>query len=403
MSPPNTTPTRAILASEPQPAGHIPGSNWTLSSILVPTALPPGSLLIEMLASGICHTDLLITSIPAHPSYPLHYPRVAGHEGAGYIRAIGLNVRNKDLVVGDPVLLSYYSCMDCVTCKLGRPNHCPSFGYNVIGQPDAFKSADGQTDVAGSFFGQSSFANLSVVKESSVVSAKTLIEKPEELKLFAPLGCGLQTGAGSVLKIAKAGKGDSVMVSGLGGVGLAAVMAAKIAGCHEIIGVDINASRVGRCEEFGATTALNTQNLPDLAGSLKQAANDGRGPDIFIDSNILLSPMPKASGPTGVSAVQQAAYKSLANGGTLVLVGASPDPVQRLDIDVRDMMTRCVKVVGCIMGDSNPEVFIPELVKYYREGRFPIDRMTTFYKAEDFKTALHDMHSGETIKAVLEW
>ncbi|KAK3628347.1 hypothetical protein LTR56_017546 [Elasticomyces elasticus] len=390
MSPTTTTPTRAILASEPKPQGHIPGSNWTIQDILVPTTLKDGELLIEMLASGICHTDLLITSIPRHPHYPITYPRVAGHEGAGYIRAIGPNVRNKDLVVGDPVLLSYYSCMDCITCKLGRPNHCPSFGYNVIGQPDAFKSADGQTDVAGSFFGQSSFANLSVVKESSVVSAKNLIEKPEELKLFAPLGCGLQTGAGSVLKIAKAGEGDSVMVSGLGGVGLAAIMAAKIAGCHEIVGVDINPSRVGRCEEFGATKALNTQNLPDLAGSLKQAANDGRGPDIFIDT-------------TGVSAVQQAAYKSLANGGTLVLVGASPDPVQKLDIDVRDMMTRCVKVVGCIMGDSNPEVFIPELVKYYREGRFPIDRMTTFYKAEDFKTALHDMHSGETIKAVLEW
>ncbi|KAK4950476.1 hypothetical protein LTR10_011458 [Elasticomyces elasticus] len=390
MSPTNTTPTRAILASEPEPQAHIPGSNWTLSSILVPTTLKAGELLVEMVASGICHTDLLITSIPRHPSYPLHYPRVAGHEGAGYIKAIGPNSIKKDLAIGDPVLLSYYSCMDCVTCKLGRPNHCPSFGYNVIGQPDAFKSADGGGDIAGSFFGQSSFANLSVVKESSVVSAKDLIEKPEELKLFAPLGCGLQTGAGSVLKIANAGKGDSVMVSGLGGVGLAAIMAAKIAGCHEIIGVDINASRVKRCEEFGATKALNTQNLPDLAGSLKQAANDGRGPDIFIDT-------------TGVSAVQQAAYKSLANGGTLVLVGASPDPVQKLEIDVRDIMTRCVKVVGCIMGDSNPEVFIPELVKYYREGRFPIDRMTTFYKAEDFKTALHDMHSGETIKAVLEW
>ncbi|KAK5689601.1 hypothetical protein LTR97_012774 [Elasticomyces elasticus] len=390
MSPTTTTPTRAILASEPEPQAHIPGSNWTIENIIVPTTLKDGELLVEMVASGICHTDLLITSIPRHPSYPLHYPRVAGHEGAGYIKAIGPNVRSKDLAVGDPVLLSYYSCMNCVTCKLGRPNHCPSFGYNVIGQSDAFKSADGSDDIAGSFFGQSSFANLSVVKESSVVSAKNLIDTPSELKLFAPLGCGLQTGAGSVLKIAKAGKGDSVMVSGLGGVGLAAIMAAKIAGCHEIIGVDINASRVGRCEEFGATKALNTKDSTNLAASLKEVANDGRGPDIFIDT-------------TGVSAVQRAAYAALANGGTLVLVGASPDPVQKLEIDVRDIMTRCVKVVGCIMGDSNPGVFIPELVKYHREGRFPIERMTTFYKAEEFKTALHDMHSGETIKAVLEW
>nr|KAK3070599.1 hypothetical protein LTR53_010179 [Teratosphaeriaceae sp. CCFEE 6253] len=332
-----TAPSRAIVASTPTP-GQPPGHNWSLDPILVPTTLKPGEVLIDMLATGICHTDLLVTSVP--PPY-ITYPRIAGHEGAGYIRALGPDLTKKCLSVGDPVLLSYASCMECATCKLGRPYHCPSFGTNVVGVADAFQSADGGVGVHGSFFGQSSFANLSVVKESSVVSAKDFVKDAQELKLFAPLGCGLQTGAGSVLNIAKAGKQDSVMVAGLGGVGLAAIMATKIVDSYEIIGIDVLESRVQRCKDFGASNSLNTKDIPDLAASLRAIANDGRGPDILIDT-------------TGVKAVQKAGYDCLAHGGTLVFVGASPDWTQELVIDVRDMMARSVKVVGCLEGASNP-------------------------------------------------
>ncbi|TKA80054.1 hypothetical protein B0A55_01770 [Friedmanniomyces simplex] len=382
------TPSRAIIATEPQLEGHLPGSNWTLEDILVPTTLKDGELLVELVATGICHTDILVTSISPRTGFPLKYPRIAGHEGAGYIKAIGPNVSKKHLNVGDPVLLSYFSCMKCTACKLGRPNYCPGFSYNIMGEEVVFRTGDGKDVVAGSFFGQSSFAKLSVVKESSVVPAKDLIKDAEELKLFSPLGCGLQTGAGSVLNVAKAGKQDSIMVGGLGAVGLAAVMAAKIVGCYEIIGVDILPTRIKRSKEFGVTKGLNTKDVADLTASLRDTANDGRGPDVFIDT-------------TGVQAVQQAAYHALANGGTLVFVGASPNPLQTLTIDVRDLLSRCVKLVGCLQGDSKPEVSIPQLVQYYREGKFPIDRMTKFYQADDFKTALHDMHTGETIKALL--
>ncbi|KAK3112392.1 hypothetical protein LTR53_011388 [Teratosphaeriaceae sp. CCFEE 6253] len=387
-----TAPSRAIVASTPTP-GQPPGHNWSLDPIFVPTTLKPGEVLIDMLATGICHTDLLVTSVP--PPY-ITYPRIAGHEGAGYIRALGPDLAKEHLSVGDPVLLSYASCIECATCKLGRPYHCPKFGANIVGVADGFLSADGQEGIHGSFFGHSSFANLSVVKESSVVSAKDFVRDAQELKLFAPLGCGLQTGAGSVLNIAKAGKQDSVMVAGLGGIGDS--QAAKIADSHEIIGIDVLESRVQRCKDFGASNSLDTKDIPDLVASFNSIANDGRGPDIFIDT-------------TGVKAVQKAGYACLAHGGTLVFVGASPDPTQELVVDVRDMMARSVKVVGCLEGASNPgevrnlvdKTAWSSLVKYYRESKFPIDRMTTFYKADDFQMALHDMHSGETIKAVLEW
>jgi len=145
--------------------------------------------------------------------------------GAGYVRAIGPKV-TKRLDVGDPVLLSFDHCTKCTQCRSGHPAYCSAFSpLNVAGEPSTFQGAGGA--VAGQFFGQSSFANLSAVKEASVVNVKGLIKGEDELKLFAPMGCGFQTGAGTVVNLAKATSEDSVVVMGLGGVGLAAVMVSQ--------------------------------------------------------------------------------------------------------------------------------------------------------------------------------
>ena len=172
-----------------------------------------------MLASGICHSDLTLTSGPM-----FKYPRVAGHEGAGFIKALGPNLKDKDLKEGDPVLLSFRFCGQCLNCKNHLPSCCDAFPLNLVGQNDSFLSEDGKGEINGSFFGQSSFAQLSVVQESCIIPAKDSIQSDEELKLFSPLGCGYQTGAGAVLNIARPSKEQSIMVAGLGGVGLAAIM-----------------------------------------------------------------------------------------------------------------------------------------------------------------------------------
>ena len=199
----------------------MPGSNWEIQDVSIPNELKDGELLIEMVASGICHTDLLTTSFPS--GGPMKYPRVAGHEGSGYVKAIGLNV-TKDVAVGDPVLLSFDYCHNCEGCRKGLPSYCSSmYPLNIFGAADTFKSKDGK-DIVGKHFGHSSFASLSVVSETSVLPARDLVKSKEELQLFAPLGCGIQTGAGAILNIAKAGKDDRVMILGLGGVGLSALM-----------------------------------------------------------------------------------------------------------------------------------------------------------------------------------
>lgn len=215
----STTAARAIVALEPG-ADHQPGSNWHLQNVSVRSELQDGELLVEMVASGICHSDLVATSAPAGV---MVYPRIAGHEGSGFVKAIGPNV-HKHISVGDAVLLSFDYCTSCESCRSGHPAYCETFTpLNIIGSQGVFTTKDGK-DGMGKFFGQSSFASLSVVNEASVLPAGHLAKTKEDLKLFAPLGCGIQTGAGAVLNIVKPTKQDRVMVLGLGGVGLAAIM-----------------------------------------------------------------------------------------------------------------------------------------------------------------------------------
>jgi Zn-dependent alcohol dehydrogenase len=145
------------------------------------------------------------------------------------------------------------------------------------------KSKDGSTGIGGKFFGQSSFASLSVVKENSVLPAKNLVKGKEELQLFAPLGCGIQTGAGAVLNLAKPGPKDRVMILGLGGVGLSALMAAKSLGCQQIIAVDKLKSRIELAKTLGATHGYDTTGVEDLVGGFKEATG-GLGPSVVIDS-----------------------------------------------------------------------------------------------------------------------
>ena len=277
-----TEKVRALLALEPK-ENHKPGDNWDLQDITVSTELKDGEVLVQMVASGICHSDLLTTSYPAG-SPGVQYPRVAGHEGSGIVKKVGPNVK-KDLKEGDPVLLSFDCCQECESCKKGHPAYCSTFiPLNILGSHDVFKSKE-EKGVAGKSFGQSSFASLSVVNQASILPAREFIKDDKDLQMFAPLGCGIQTGAGAILNIAKPGKEDRVMVLGLGGVGLSAVMAAKIAGAGQIIAVDRVKSRIELAKSMGATHGYDTTGVEDYVAGFKEAAG-GNGPTVVIDSKL---------------------------------------------------------------------------------------------------------------------
>ncbi|KAK3680064.1 hypothetical protein LTR78_000441 [Recurvomyces mirabilis] len=190
-----------------------------------------GELLIEMVASGVCHTDVLIGDLPGGDIDTCVSPRVLGHEGSGYVKEVGKGVTVAK--AGDPVLLSFAFCKSCELCKADHVSNCNKFMDLNFGGPYKdfhLASKGGEPEAGGGFFGQSSFASLSVVRECSVVNAKDLVRDKKELELFAPLGCGIQTGSGTVINAAKATKDDIVLILGLGGVGLSAIMGAKVQG-----------------------------------------------------------------------------------------------------------------------------------------------------------------------------
>ncbi|GAB7347270.1 hypothetical protein MBLNU459_g3360t1 [Dothideomycetes sp. NU459] len=366
---------------------------WKMEDVTT-RAIKDDELVVEMVASGICHTDVLWGSIPDGAAPTIFYPRVLGHEGSGYVKAVGSKVTVAK--PGDPVILSFDSCNSCATCKAGTPSLCYSFvdlnfGPNKSFAAGAADASSSSPEIDGRFFGQSSFARYSVVSETSVVNATELIRSKEELELFAPLGCGIQTGSGTVLNVANAQPSDVVAIQGLGGVGLSAIMAARIAGCRTIIGIDRVECRLAAAKEFGATHVVDTSKLPEgkTVVQVVQEISDGVGPTVTIDT-------------TGVPALIKSAVETTRFGGKIIQVGSAPADFN-LEVPVFTFMVAGKAFIGAIEGNSVPREFLPKLIQWYREGKFPFDKMVKLMPAADFEKGLHEMHSGETIKPVLTW
>ncbi|KAJ5177806.1 Alcohol dehydrogenase superfamily zinc-type [Penicillium coprophilum] len=350
---------KAIVAREPV---HSLTPNWSLEEVDVHS---PGEdeILVEMRASGICHTDLVLTSIPAG-HLGVAYPKVAGHEGAGIVRSVGKNVHTVE--IGDPVLLSFYSCSSCQQCEASNPAYCKDFmRENYGGHQNRMSVRESGEELWARFFGQSSFAQYSIVSEASVINAKDLLERDEELQLFSPLGCGFQTGMGVIQNTTNAGPADAVLVLGLGAVGMGALMTAKIRNCKTIIAVDRVKERLELAKSLGASHTLDTSS-PDFT-TLDEAVKNllPNGVSIVIET-------------TGVPLLIEQGLQSTHTRGRIVLIGVPP-PKYRMSFDVAEQINTGRSIMGCIEGDSIPNIAIPQMIQWYREGRFPIDKMITFF------------------------
>lgn len=343
--------------------------------------LQPHEVLVRLVATGVCHTDISAKSgtIP----YPL--PGVLGHEGAGIIERIGSQVRR--VRSGDKVVMTFTSCGNCRHCRSGSPALCDHhLQWNLLGG----RRADGTTtvrlegnDINAHFFGQSSFSRLAIVDERSLIPLPAETTE-EDMITLAPLGCGFQTGAGAVLKVLKPGAGDRIVITGAGAVGLAAVMAAALTPAAEIIVVDLVPERLELAKSLGATQTINAreEDVKEQLGALTA----GRGIEYALET-------------TGNVAVLETLLDSLAIGGTCGIVGA-PIAGSRASFDVNAFLPGR-KIVGITIGDSEPQSFIPELLNLYRAGRFPIDRLETTYPFESIEQAVADAVTGRTIKPVL--
>jgi aryl-alcohol dehydrogenase len=335
-------------------------------------------VLVRVVACGICHTDIVVRD----QGYPSPLPAVLGHEGAGVVEAVGEDVTS--VAPGDHVVMSYAFCGKCHSCGSGHPAHCVHvfpicFGGARLDGSMSTEDADGKP-LHDHFFGQSSFAQYSIANENNVVK----VDKDLPLEVLAPLGCGLQTGAGAVLNALKVRPGSAFVAFGAGAVGLAAVMAAKIAGATTVIAVDINADRLALAATLGATHIVNSRETDPVAKIIEIT---GTGADFSLECS-------------GRPEVLRQAIDCLGFFGTCGIVGAQALGTE-VPFDVNNLMIPGKKILGIVQGDVISATFIPTLIEYYRQGRFPFDRLIKHYDFADINTAMDDSESGRTIKPVL--
>jgi aryl-alcohol dehydrogenase len=333
----------------------------------------PDEILVRLVACGICQTDVRMKQ--AWPADRL--PMIFGHEGAGIVEEVGSQVEG--LAVGDKVILTFQSCGRCRACELDRVAYCEKHrDLNFSGQRTNGSTATRRDGLPayGSFFGQSSFASHALATERNAVK----VPPDTKLELVAPLGCGIQTGAGTIMNVLRPSPGQSVVVFGAGGVGLAAVMAAAASEVSRIVVVEPVAERRALALELGASATIDPQ-AGDLVGQIRDMTDGGAS---------------HAFDTSGRADVMDAAVNALALDGVLALV-ASATP--RLSVSAFALAGKSVRMV--IEGDSAPARFIPELLELHRADRLPLEKIVRLYPHAQINEAVRDMADGVTVKPVL--
>lgn len=352
---------------------HAQGEDFVIEEVTL-SGPKANEVLVKVVATGVCHTDAVARDLAISP-----YPIVLGHEGSGIVQQTGDNVTS--LVPGDHVVLSFAHCGRCENCLTGHPTVCSLFNDLNFGgrmEDDTCRLHQDGKDL-GTFFGQSSFGTHVVAHERNVVK----VDKDVDLALLGPLGCGIQTGAGTILNRLKPAFGTSIAIYGCGAVGLSAIMAAKIAGCQHIFAIDVHDSRLELAKELGASHTMNGKHV-DVLQEIKRLSNGGTH---------------YAVETTGVPPVVKQCLNALRPLGQAAIVGVTPE----MTIDVHnDLMAEGKSMIGVIEGDSVPRVFIPKLVEFYKAGQFPFDKLIRFYSFDQINQAFEDSADGTTVKPILK-
>jgi aryl-alcohol dehydrogenase len=337
----------------------------------------PDELIVRVVASGMCQTDLH----GRDGYYASPYPGVYGHEGAGIVHAVGEAVVS--FAAGDHVVMSFPWCGECENCAQHRHSYCAhAFDLKMKGT-----RADGSTllsqngaPVFSAFFQQSSFGTFALTQERYAVK----VREDVPLELLGPLACSGQTGAGAVFNVMRPKPRDGFAVFGVGAVGLSALMAAKIAGCDPIVAIDVHRHRLDLARELGATHVIDHGGCEDAVAEVRAVTGGG------VRHSIDTSALPK---------VLREAAECLLPAGTCVLLGSARKG-NEVSLEM-PFLQEGRMVRGVIQGDSFPKEFIPRLVDLMVDGKFPIEKMITFYDLADINRAAQESSSGLVIKPVL--
>ncbi len=339
--------------------------------------LPPraGEVLVRYVASGVCHSDLhVMQGLMAHP-----LPVVLGHEGAGVVEAVGPGVSG--VQVGDHVLTSYVpSCGRCPWCVVGRPNLCDLRDQPRHLMHDGSARFRHGSEEVFHFLQVSSYAEKAVLPEQNVVP----IRKDAPLEVVCLVSCGVMTGAGAVINRARVTPGSNVVVFGCGGVGLNAIQAAALMGAGKVIAVDVFDHKLEWSREFGATHTVNARSV-DAVARIREICGRG-GADYAIEA-------------IGGSATIEQAFMSVHRGGTVVVIGVSPDGT-RISIDPQMLLQERV-LTGTSFGSSRQKVDLPMIVDLFMAGRYKLRELISRQVAlEDLNEAYEALVRGEVRRSV---
>jgi Zn-dependent alcohol dehydrogenase len=343
----------------------------------------PNEVRIQMVAAGVCHSDLSVID----GTIPFPAPAVLGHEGAGVVESIGSAV--KSVKPGDHVVIATLaSCGTCRACSTGHPTWCRSSLGN-ISTPFTFKG-----EAASNFAASSVFSELTVVAEVQAVK----IPKEVPLTSACLIGCGVLTGVGAVLNRAKVRPGDTAAVFGVGGVGLNVIQGLRIAGATRIVAVDTMASKETLGRQFGATHFVNATDVDAAAEvrALVPAKRDSAAGALFP-----LGGVTWAFDCVGHPAVLRSALDCLDWGGNAVAIGIPPRGTE-VSVDVNALAYVDRGLLGCRYGSSRPHHDIPLMVDLYLSGRLMLDELVSLTRPlERFSDVIDEMHAGRVARGVL--
>ncbi len=331
-------------------------------------------VLVRVVASGVCHSDLHYVD----GLYPLTAPAVLGHEAAGTVEKVGSAVTY--LKPGDHVIscLSVF-CGFCEQCMSGHPNRCSNRAATQRPRGDRQRlSLNGQP--------MRQFADLSAYAERMLVHENALVKIRDDMPLdrAALIGCGVTTGVGAALNTAKVEPGSTVAVFGTGGVGLAAIQGARIAGARMIIAVDMFEHKLATARRLGATHAIDASSSDPVEEIRKMT---GGGVDYAFEA-------------IGLKKVAEQCFECLATGGTATIIGMIPVG-QKVEIDGPKLLTER-KIQGTNMGSNRFRIDMPRYIDFYLQGRLNLDDMITRRgRLEDVNDAFRAMKAGEVARTVL--
>lgn len=338
----------------------------------------PGEVLLKIHAAGLCHSDL--STIDGNRSRPV--PMVLGHEAAGEVLEVGEGVH--DFAVGDHVVCSFVpSCGHCAYCADGRAALCTHGGNaNTEG---TLLGGGRRLSQRGSdihhHLGISGFAEYAVVARESLVK----IDPTLEYDIAALFGCAVLTGVGAVIHTANLRLGQSVLVVGLGGVGLSGVLGAIAGGASQVIAADIDSTKLDKARALGATATVDLRDDNAL-----QKVQDLTGGGVNVAAEF-----------AGVQSALEFAFAATARGGTTVTAGL-PHPDTRVSISPVQMVAQERSFKGSYLGGHVPKLDIPEYIALYQAGRLPIDKLLTHrLSLDEINVGFERLASGEAIRQVV--